>query len=613
MRRRDFLIAGAAGLAAVRAGSGARAAEAPLRTYGLSLLGPPKLPADFAHFPYANPDAPTGGEVALAELGSFDSYNPFIVRGTPPNAIGRVWDTLTRSSADEPSAGYAHLAQVIEVAADNSYVAFELRPQARFHDGQPVTAEDVAWTFEMLRQKGRPYYRQYYAAVDKAVAESAARVVFHFKTTGNRELPMILGELVVLPKHWWEGRDFSAPLTDPPLGSGPYRVGKSEFGRTLVLERVPEYWGRDLPTGRGLDNFGVMRTEYFRDATVALQAFKAGQLDFRRENISKVWASEYDFPAVKKGLVRKNAFPSSLPTGMQCFAMNTRRPVFADRRVRQAMVEVFDFQWENKNLFYGLYTRTTSFFSNSDCASSGLPGEAELKLLEPYRDKLPPELFTQPFALPVTDGSGNNRDGYVHALKLLEAAGLTIRQRKMMDAAGNQMSFNILLDDPSFERVTLPYVQWLDRLGIAVHVRTVDPAEYQHLTDNFDYDMTINTFGESDSPGNELWDFWGSASAKQIGSDNLCGLADPMVDALIEKVVSAKNRDDLVVAARALDRVLLWGWYVVPHWHLQAVWAAWWDRFGFSDVTVRSGMAFNAWWVDPELAKKTDAARRSGF
>ncbi len=620
MRRRDLVLAGAAGLVAASSRVGAGTAKAatpdagpapPLRTYGLSLIGDPKLPAGFAHFPYADPEAPIGGDVALADIGSFDSYNPFIVRGTPPASIGRVWDTLTRSSADEPDTAYAHLAQTIEVAADHSYVAFELRPEARFHDGRPVTATDVAWTFAMLRDKGRPYYRQYYAAVDKAVAESATRVVFHFKTTGNRELPTILGELVVLPKHWWDARDFAAPLTDPPLGSGPYRVSKSEFGRTLLLERVPDYWGRDIPTAKGLDNFGTIRTEYFRDATVALQAFKAGQLDFRRENISKVWATEYDFPAVTKGLVLKQAFPSSLPTGMQCFAMNTRRPVFADRRVRQAMVEVFDFQWENKNLFYDLYTRTTSFFSNSDCASSGLPSPAELQLLEPYRDKLPAELFTTPFKLPVTDGSGNNREGYIRALKLLEAAGLRIEKRRLLDASGKQMSFEILLDEPTFERVTLPYVQWLDRLGIAVRVRTVDPAEYQHLTDNFDFDMTINTYGESDSPGNELWDFWGSAAARQVGSDNLCGVADPMVDALIGKVVGARTRDELIVAARALDRVLLWGWYVVPQWHLQAVWAAWWDRFGFSDVKVRSGIAFNAWWVDPERAKRTDAARRS--
>ena len=614
MRRRELLLSGLAGLVGhAYADELPAAAVPPLRTYGLALVGTPRLAEGFAHFPYVNPDAPKGGEVALADLGSFDSFNPFIVRGTPPQSIGRVWDTLLKETADELDTGYAHLAAVIEVGADHGYVAFELRPQARFHDGMPVTAEDVVWTFGMLRDHGRPYYRQYYADVDKAVAESATRVVFHFRTKGNRELPMILGELVVLPKHWWQDRDFTAPLTEPPLGSGPYRVGKFDFGRTLAMERVEGYWARDLPTAIGQDNFGIIRTEYFRDATVALQAFKAGHVDFRRENISKVWATEYDFPAVQKGLVKKQAFPSSLPTGMQCFVMNTRRPVFADRRVRQAMAILFDFEWENKNLFYNLYTRTMSFFSNSDCASSGLPDEAELALLEPYRDRLPAELFTTPFTLPVTDGSGNNRAGMLSCLTLLEQAGLHIKDRKMLDTAGRQMSFEILLDEPTFERVTLPYVQWLDRMGIAVRVRTVDPAQYQHLTDAFDFDMTINTYGESDSPGNELWDFWGSAAATQEGSDNLAGVTDPVVDALIARVVSVRTREELITAARALDRVLLWGWYVVPQWHIQSVWAAWWDRFGHTDTAVRSGISFNSWWVDAELAARTDAARRSGF
>ncbi len=616
MRRRELLLVGLAGLAghanAEDAAPGAPEGVQPIRTYGLALVGMPRLPKDFPNFPYVNPSAPKGGEVALADLGSFDSFNPFIVRGTAPQSIGRLWDTLMKETADELDTGYCHLAEVIEVAADHSYVAFELRPNARFHDGMPVTAEDVVWTFDTLRDKGRPYYRQYYADVDRVVAESALRVVFHFKTNKNRELPMILGELAVLPKHWWQGRDFSAPLTEPPLGSGPYRIGKFEFGRTLAVERVADYWGRDLPTAKGLGNFGVIRTEYFRDATVALQAFKAGQIDYRRENISKVWATEYDFPAVRDGLVKKRAFPSSLPTGMQCFVMNTRRRVFADRRVRHAMAEVFDFQWENKNLFFNLYERTTSFFSNSDCASSGLPGPAELVLLEPFRGALPPEVFTTPFTLPVTDGTGNNREGMRRCLTLLEAAGLTIKNRTMMDAAGNQMSFEILLDDPTFERVTLPYVQWLDRMGIAVRVRTVDPAQYQHLTDAFDFDMTINSYGESDSPGNELWDFWGSAASKQEGSDNLAGVADPVVDALITKVVGANTREDLVAAARALDRVLLWNWYVVPQWHLQSAWVAWWNRFGHSDVPVRSGVAFDSWWVDPALAAKIDSARHNG-
>jgi microcin C transport system substrate-binding protein len=588
------------------------AAATPIRTYGLALVGAPKLPPGFAHFPYVNPDAPKGGEVVLAALGSYDSFNPFILRGTA-GPVAEVWDTLTRASADEPDTGYAHLAHTIEVGADHTYVAFELRPEAKFHDGTPVTSEDVVWTFDTLRDKGRPYFKQYYADVAGATAEGPLRVVFHFKTSGNRELPEILGQLAVLPKHWWQGRDFAAPLNDPPLGSGPYKVGRFDFGRTLVLERVADYWGQDLPTAKGLNNFGSIRTEYFRDATVALQAFKAGQVDFRHENISKVWATEYDFPAMEKGLVKKRAFSERLPTGMQGFVMNTRRAVFKDSRVRHAMNCAFDFEWENKNLFFGLYTRTESYFSSSDFASSGLPEGAELALLEPFRDKLPPALFKEEFKLPVTDGSGNNREGLKHALSLLKDAGWDVKDRKLVDASGTQMSFEILLDEPSFERVTLPYKQWLERLGIDVRVRTVDPAQYERMTDDFDFDMTINVYGESDSPGNEQSDFWSSEAATQSGSSNLAGVSNPVVDALVAKVISAKSREDLIIATRALDRVLLWNWYIVPQWHLQSFWAAWWDRFGFVDVPIRAGVDFNAWWVDPKLAAATDAARQSGL
>jgi len=610
--RARFAWAEDAAPAVASAPAAAAPAGAPIRTYGLALVGDPQLPADFTHFPYVNPDAPKGGELVLDATGSYDSFNPFILRGTA-GPVGAVWDTLTRASADEPDTGYAHLAQTIEVGADHTYVAFELRPEARFHDGKPVTAEDVAWTFDTLREKGRPYFKQYYADVSGVTTEGPLRAVFHFKTAGNRELPEILGQLAILPKHWWEGRDFAAPLTDPPLGSGPYKVGRFEFGRTLVMERVPDYWGQNVPTGKGLDNFGSIRTEYFRDATVALQAFKAGQVDFRRERISRVWASEYDFPAIQKGLVKKRAFPERLPTGMQCFVMNTRRPVFKDRRVREAMTQAFDFEWENKNLFFGLYTRTDSFFSSSDFASSGLPTGAELALLENYRDNLPQEVFTTEFKLPVTDGSGNNRDGLKRALALLREAGWDVKERKLVDVNGNQMTFEILLDDPIYERISLPYVQWLARLGIAVTVRTVDEAQYQHLTDPFDFDMTMNTYSESDSPGNEQADNWTSAAAKEVGSNNIAGVSDPVVDDLVAKVISSKTRADLITATRALDRVLLWGWYVVPQWHLQSYWAAWWDRFGFVDVPIRAGVDINGWWIDPALAAKTDAARKSGL
>ena len=578
-------------------------------TYGLSLLGQPQLPADFDHFPDVNPDAPKGGAVSLAAIGSFDSLNPFIVRGSPASGIGRIWDTLMASNPDEAAASYVHLAQSVDVAADHRSVTFVLRPEARFNDGTPVLASDVVWSFNTLREKGRPIYRSYWGDVADVQATGERTVVFHFKTDENRELPMILGEVPIMPEHWWQGRDFSAPLTDMPVGSGPYQVDRMELGRTIVYKRVPHWWAAGLPTGRGLNNFDTIRTAYFRDPTVALEAFKAGQVDFRQEGSAKNWATAYDFPAVTNGLVKKESLPQRLPTGMQAFAMNTRRAVFNDRRVRQAMDEVFDFQWMNKNLFYGTYTRTESYFSNSEYASAGVPQGAELALLEPFRDKLPPDLFTTPFTLPVTDGSGNNRDGLRHALDLLKEAGWTVKDRKLVNAAGQQMSFEILLDEPAFERIGLPYAQWLGRLGIDAHIRTIDAAQYQKRMDDLDFDMAVAQVPESESLGNEQIDFWSCRSSTLPGTLNVAGICSPASDAMVAAVVGAKTHADLVTAAHALDRVLLWGWYMVPQWHLQEVHVAYWNRFGHPAKPVRTGLDFAAWWVDPAVATATDAAR----
>jgi microcin C transport system substrate-binding protein len=608
--RRNVLLMGLTGLLApslVRAD-----APATKRTYAMSLLGKPALPADFPYFPYVDPKAPKIGDVALSSVGTFDSFNQFIVQGTPAADLTRIYDTLLVSSSNEAGTSYGHLAQTIEVPADNSWVAFELRPEAHFHDGKPVTAEDVVWTFNALRDKGRPFYKQYYADVKDVTAEGPLRVVFHFATNGNRELPMILGEMVVVPKHWWESRDFSKPLTEPPLGSGPYQIGQFEFGRTVTYKRVANWWADKMPTGIGRFNFDTMRTEYFRDATVALEAFKAGSIDFRQENISKQWATAYDFPAVQQGLVKKDEIRHHLPTGMQGFAMNTRRPLFQDVRVRKALAWAFDFEWANKNLFYSAYTRTDSYFSNSDLASSGLPEGAELALLEPYRDKLPPELFKEPFRLPVTDGSGNNRKELKEALAMLVSAGWAVKDLKLVDPKGNQFSFEIVLDEPAFERVALPYVQSLARLGMDVRVRTVDPSQYQQLMDNYDYDMTVAVFGESDSPGNEQVGYWTCASGKQIGGDNEMGVCDPVVDALVAQLISAPDRDRLIAVTRALDRVLLWGWYMVPHWHSQVFRVAYWNRFARPAMPIRAGLDFNTWWVDAKLAAVTDPARSHG-
>lgn len=583
----------------------------PKRSHGISLLGTPALPEDFPYFPWVNPEAPKGGEVALSAIGTFDSFNPFIVRGTA-GPVEAVWETLLMTNPDEPAAAYGHLAHTIEIAPDHSWVAFELRPEAHFHDGHPVTATDVVWTFDTLRKQGRPYFRVYYAGVANAVAETPRRVVFHLKDPTNRELPQILGEFAILPRHFWQGREFGEPLKDPPLGSGPYRLERFEFGRNLVLQRVPDWWAASLPTGKGLHNFGTIRTEFFRDSTVALQAFKAGQVDFRQENIAKDWATAYNFPARESGLVKLEEIPSHHAVGMQGFVMNLRRPVFADRHVRQAMAWAFDFEWANKNLFYGDYTRTKSYFSNTEFASSGIPAGEELALLSQYRDKLPPELFTTEFTLPVTDGSGNNRAELRTALDLCQKAGWSVKDRRMVDAQGKPVSFEILLDSPSYERVALPYVQSLAKIGIEARVRTVDAAQFQHLTDVFDYDMTMFAFPGTESPGNEQRDYWGSEAAKTQASANLTGTADPVVDALLAQLVNAPDIDRLRTVTRALDRVLLWNWGIVPHWYLQSVRAAYWNRFARPAKPVRSGLVFDSWWIDPNLAIKTDAARQHG-
>ena len=597
------------------------------RSAAIAVLSKPALPPDFRYFPYVNPHAPKGGEVTLAAVGTFDSFNPFILRGTAAvgttgpwvvmpggsgagSTVGHVWESLLTSSADEADVGYGHLAQTIEMPADRMWVAFDLRPQAKFSDGTPVTAEDVAWTFRTLLDKGRPSFRVQMADVKDVEVDGPRRVVFHFKSNTNRELPLILGGLPVLPEHWFKGRDFSQPLTEAPIGSGPYRIASFELGRSVTYRRDPNWWAKDLPTAIGTNNFDTVRIEYFRDSTVAMQAFKAGSIDVRAENISKNWATAYDFPAVRNGLVIKGTFPHHLPTGMQGYAMNTRRAMFANPLVRKALGLVFDFQWTNKNLFYGAYTRTKSYFSNSDLASSGIPLGEELKLLEPYRAELPPELFTQPFILPVTDGSGNNRKELKAALDLLMQAGWRVQHLKLVDANGRQMHFTILLSDPSLERVALPYVQNLAKIGIDAQVRTVDPAQYQHLTDDFDFDMTMMIYPEGDVPGNELRDYWSCAAAKAQGSMNLPGICDPAVDALIQQVIAAPDRDSLQQAARALDRVLLWRWYLVPNWDSEEFHVAYWNRFGRPPQPIREGFNFDCWWVDPAKAKVTDAARR---
>jgi len=608
MKRRELF---AAGVGLVAFAGPARAQQGAIRTHALSLLGAPALPADFPHWPWVNPAAPKGGEVALTAIGSFDSFNGFILRGTAAVGLTNLYDSLLQESADEASSEYAHLAEVVELPADRMGVSFELRESARWHDGRPVTAEDVAWTFNTLRSQGRPFFRAYWSDVAEVAAESPRRVTFRFRTNENRELALILGQMQVLPKHVWESRDFARPTLDMPIGSGPYRIERFEPGRTITYRRVDSYWARDLNTRRGVHNFDAIRHEYFRDVTVAFEAFKAGQIDFRTENIARNWATGYDFPAVRRNLVRRDEIRHELPTGMQAFVVNLRRPLFQDARVRQALIEVFDYEWLNANIFNGLYNRTTSFFSNSELASSGLPAGRELEILQRFRGRIPETVFTTEHRLPVTDGTGNNREGARRALALLREAGWTVRDRRLTNAQGQRFTFEILLNGASFERIALPYVQWLERLGIEARVRTVDPAQYQVRLDAFDYDMTVDVMGQSLSPGNEQRDYWTCEKARQNGSQNVAGICDPVIDELVELLITAPDREELIHRTRALDRVLLHNHFVIPQWHNRRFWIAFWDRFGRPERNPRYGLGFDTWWVDATRDRALQDARRS--
>jgi len=587
-------------------------ADSPVKTfYSLSLLGQPKYPADFKHFDYVNPDAPKGGELRRAAIGSFDSFNPFIVKGQPAAGIGAIFESLLTPSSDEADASYGLLAQSIELPDDHSWVTYNLRPEARFQDGTPVTAEDVVFSFDMLTTKGDPQWGLYWADVAKAEAVGLLKVKFTFKTSANRELPVILGQLPVLAKHDWQGKAFDQTTLTPPLGSGPYKVDSFEVGRYVTYRLDPKYWGAKLPVKVGTDNFGLVRYDYYKDPNVALIAFLAGAYDFTIESSAKSWATQYDVPAVKDGRLKKETIYYERPAGMQCFVFNLRKPMFQDVRVREALGYAFDFEWSNKNLFYGQYKRTKSFFENSELASSGLPSPEELKILEPYRGKIPEEVFTKEFTPPTTDGSGNNRANLRQASALLEQAGWIVKDGIRVDkATGRPFKFEILLDNPLFERIAAPFSQSLKRLGIEATVRTTsDSAQYVRRTQNFDFDMVVGGFGESLSPGNEQRWFWGSAAADQTGSPNLAGIKNPVIDALIEQVISAPDRQQLIYRTRALDRVLLWNYYVIPHFYMGADRVAYWDIFGRPPTRPKYALGFDTWWID---AKKFADLKQRG-
>ncbi|MCK5777277.1 MAG: ABC transporter substrate-binding protein [Rhodospirillales bacterium] len=585
-------------------------ADDPKPQHGIAMHGDLKYGPDFKHFDYVNPNAPKGGQIRLGALGGFDSLNPFIVKGNPAGGASFVYDTLLTSSADEAFSEYGLLAKTVRTPEDRSWVEFTLRDEARWHDGKPITADDVIFSFNTLVEKGAPFFRFYYGSVERAVKIGPRTVRFDFKPGENRELPLILGQLSVLPKHYWETREFDATTLEPPLGSGPYRVKNVDANRSIVLERVKDYWGKNLPVNIGINNFDVIEFEYYRDSQVAIEAFTGGRFDFRRENSSKAWATAYDVPAVKKGLIKLEEFDHDRPAGMQGFAYNMRRDIFKDPKVREALAYAFDFEWSNKNLFYGQYKRTRSYFENSELAATGLPSEAELKLLEPYRGEIPDEVFTKEYNPPKSDGSGNIRSNLRIGSKMLRDAGWVIKDGvRVNEKTGKKLEFEVLLVSPLFERIVLPFAKNLEKLGVTARVRTVETAQYQRRTDTFDYDMIVGSWGQSLSPGNEQRDFWSSDAADREGSRNATGIKSEVVDALIEKVISAPDREALITACRALDRVLQWHHLVIPHFHAGYDRIAYWDKFGQPKVTPTRGTQFLTWWVVPEKAAAISNAR----
>jgi microcin C transport system substrate-binding protein len=580
------------------------AQEAVTKSHGISLYGDLRYGPDFTHFDYTNPDAPKGGTFREYTVGtSYDTFNPFALRGVPAIGAGLLYDSLTVRSGDEPESGYGLVAESVELPQDRTWVIYHLRPQARFHDATPITPEDVIWTFNTLREKGRPLYRVYYGDVTKVEQTDEHSVKFTFKDGRNRELADILGEMPVLSKAYFATHDFERASLDPPLSSGPYEVESSEPGRSITYRRVSDYWAADLPVNRGRFNFDQMRFIYYRDRSASLEGFKADDYDVRQDATMRDWMTGYDSPAFSAGLYKKTEIPDQNVSFMQGFGYNTRRPIFQDRRVRDALAFAFDFEWENKTFFFGKYVRTRSYFDNSELAATGLPGPDELQILEKYRGRIPNEVFTEAYEPPKTDGSGNNRDNLKKAIELLQQAGWTIKGEKLVDAEGKPFEFEILLpSDSAFIRITEPFVQSLKRIGITATIRAIDSAQLERRMDSFDFDMAIVAIPQSPSPGNEQRDFWGSAAADTPGSQNQLGVKDPVIDEIVEELIAAPTRESLIAHTRALDRILQFGYYLIPQWHYPFFNVAYWDRFGRPARPPKYDPGYDTWWYDQARA-----------
>jgi len=618
LTRRNVLALGA-GVLALAPARRAAAIEAggEIETHGLSAFGDLKYPADFAHLDYADPHAPKGG--MFSQVGperqynqsflTFNSLNSYILKGDGAQGMELTFASLMARAADEPDAVYGLAARAVRISPDRRTYKFLLREAARFHDGSPLTAHDAAFSLTTLKAKGHPIIRQFLRDFEGAQAADAATLVVRFADKRARDVPLFLATLPILSRAYYAGRTFDETSLEVPLGSGPYKVGRFEPGRFIEYERVADWWGAELPVARGHNNFDVVRFEYYRDRDVAFEGFTAKNYLFREEFTSRIWATRYDFPAIRDGRVKREVMPDDTPSGAQGWFINTRREKFKDSRLREALIDAFDFEWTNKTIMHGSYERTHSVFQNSDMMAAGKPGPEELALLEPFRGTLPEEVFGEPFVPPVSDGSGQDRSLLRKANQLLQQAGLAVKGGKRVNARGEPIAIEFLIDEPGLEPHHMPFIKNLGVLGIEATLRLVDPVQYRARVDQFDFDITVERFSFSTTPGDSLRSYLSSAAATLKGSQNLAGIADPVIDALIDKIIGADTRAAMVSACRALDRVIRCGRYWIPHWYKPTHWYAYWDVFARPAAKPRYARGVpETWWYDRGKAAKLERA-----
>lgn len=576
------------------------------KAWAIAEFGEPLYDESLEHFPYADPNAPKGGKITLGAFGSFDTFNPYILKGQFPSSIGLSYDSLMEASGDELVSAYGVIAESVEYPEDKSWAIFNIRPEARYHDGVPITAGDFKFTFETIREHGRPFLKSFYDDVESAEVLSDSRIKYNFRTRNTMKPLMIVASATPQPRHYWDKHDISKTTLEPPLSSGPYRVKSLEPGRNIVYERVEDYWAADLPINRGRYNFDIIRYDYYRDQTVQFEAFKAGKVDYRGEGEVKRWFTGYDIPQVANGQIQKIEKPNNNPRGIGAFFINNRREKFKDRRVREAILNLYDFEAIQRTLLFDQYRRIKSYFPNSDFGVSGPPTPEEIAVLEPFRDQLPSETLTETFEPPKTDGSGRNRQNLRKALALFNEAGWKLQDKKLVNAqTGEQFQLQIITASPPTVRMAEPFVQSMQRAGIDASIRLVDPSQWRVIGDDFDFDIMTGRLNFFPPPGTELRSYYGSSAADLRGSANSMGIKNPVVDQLIEQIIAAEDLETLKVTTRALDRVLLWNHYLVPIYYPDEVWFAYWDKFGMPERTARYSAGFSTtWWYDEARAAK---------